>query len=113
MVTVVDYKERYPENGDSFFVLVLEGGIMPVKSSSTESIYFTSKTATVPATFNEETCKSLIGQEFPGTIEKEKCDPYEYVTEDDEVIEMNHRYVYVDESLVVLEEQIISENEVI
>jgi len=113
MVTVIDFKKREMENDDPFFVLVLQGGIEPIRSAQTGKIYFTAKTATVPATFDEDTCASLIGTEFPGTIQKEKCEPYEYVIDETgEVIEVSHRNVYVDDDLELFKENVVDEMEV-
>lgn len=110
MVKVVDYLERENGKGDSFFVLVVQGGVEAVKSVVTGKLYFTTKTATVPATFEKETCKELIGTEFPGSIQKEQCEPFEYdVEETGEIITITTRNVYVDESIEIIEENIIDE----
>jgi len=61
MVAVKDYKQRQSKDGEEFFVLVLQGGVTPVKSKETGRMYFTAKTCTVSSTFDEETCKQLIG----------------------------------------------------
>ena len=46
------------------------------------------------------TIKSLIGSEFPGSIVKEECEPYEYTIQDTgEIITLSHRYVYRAEEL--------------
>ena len=49
-----------------------------VKSKKTGMYYGTAKKASIPSTFDEETCKSLIGQELDGTIERIECEPYEF-----------------------------------
>lgn len=100
MVRIVDYKERESEEGKVFFVLEIQGGIELVKSQNTNNFYATARKASVTSTFNEVTCKALIGTELPGRIEKQECEPYEYVIEDTgEVIELSHRYAYVPEEL--------------
>ena len=110
MVKVVDFLERENGKGGSFFVLVVQGGIEAVKSVITGKLYFTAKTATVPTTFEKETCKELIGKEFPGSIKKESCEPFEYdVQETGEIITITSRNVYVDESIETIEENIIDE----
>jgi hypothetical protein len=69
-----------------------------VKSQQTDKFYVTAKKATIPSTFDEVTCKALIGTELPGTIEKMKCDPYEYTIKDTgEVIQLDYRYEYSEE----------------
>jgi hypothetical protein len=66
-----------------------------VKSQKTERFYATARKVTIPSTFNEETCKSLIGTEMPGRIVKVETEPYEYtLKETGEVIELSHRYEY-------------------
>ena len=98
MVRIINYKERVREDGESFFVLELQGGIQMVKSQQTDKFYVTAKKATIPSTFDEVTCKALIGTELPGTIEKVECDPYEYTIKDTgEVIQLDYRYEYSEE----------------
>ncbi|WOD44926.1 hypothetical protein [Hwangdonia lutea] len=117
MVKVIDFKTRQNKEGEDFFVLVLQGGITPVKSKETGRMYFTAKTCTVPTTFDEETCQQIIGQEFPGEIVKVEVEPYEYaLPESGEIITLEHRWEYQDDSLEevpkVLTENIIEEEEV-
>jgi hypothetical protein len=50
--------------------IVLQGGVEPVKSQATGKVYFTARTANVPATFDEITCRSLVGSQFEGIIRK-------------------------------------------
>lgn len=98
MVTIVNFKTFTKENGDEFFGLVVQGGIEVVKSQQTGKTYFTAKTATVPTTFNEQTCMGLIGTTLDGHVQKVECDPYDYtVQETGEVVELYHRYEYVSE----------------
>ena len=98
MVRIINYKERVREDGESFFVLELQGGIQMVKSQQTNKFYVTAKKATIPSTFDEVTCKALIGTELPGTVEKVECDPYEYTIKDTgEVIQLDYRYEYSEE----------------
>ena len=91
MVTVKDYKKRETKSGDEFFVLVLQGAIVPVKSKESGRMYFTAKTATAASTFDEETCKQIIGSQFPeeivkkelsGSIEKKINDLYKQSVKD-------------------------------
>ena len=100
MVRIVNFNERQSEDGKTFFALVLQGGIEMVQSQSSNSFYATAKKASITSTFDEATCKSLIGKEIPGRIQKQECEPYEYVIEDTgEVIELSHRYQYVPDEL--------------
>ena len=101
MVRIINYKERQKEDGTSFFVLELQGGIEMVMSKSTGNFYATAKRAFIPSTFDEQTCTALIGTEMSGSIIKEDCDPFNYVVkETGEEISMTHRWVYVTDDAV-------------
>jgi hypothetical protein len=68
MVRVTNYAERENSAGEKFYSLILQGkGIEMVKSKETGRFYATSKQASVTSTFDEETCKSLIGEEITGS----------------------------------------------
>ena len=98
MVTIVDYKQRENEDGESFFVLVIQGGLEMVKSQESNRYYATARKTNVPSTFNEITCKGLVGSQMPGKIQKVETDPYEYTVEETgEILELNFRYEYVPE----------------
>ena len=113
MVTIKDFKKRETKTGEEFFVLVLQGGITPVKSKETGRMYFTAKTCTVPSTFDEDTCKQIIGQEFPGEIVKVSVEPYEYaLPETGEIITLDTRWEYQDTTLQTASANIIEEEEV-
>ncbi|MDP3353105.1 MAG: hypothetical protein Q8S44_05130 [Flavobacteriaceae bacterium] len=110
MVKVIDFKTRVNNSGEEFFVLIVQGGAKTVVSKETGKAYFTVKKANVPTTFDEATCKSLIGQEFEGTIEKVASEPYEYVIESTgEIVELNYRYEFVTVEQQVLANQLINE----
>ena len=97
MVVIKDFKTIKKDNGETFNTLILQGGVEPVKSQKTGRIYFTARTARVPTTFDEATCKGVIGSTFSGEIKKVSCDPYSLVIEDTgEVIDLSHRWEYVD-----------------
>jgi len=107
MVTIINFKERQTEEGKVFFVLEAQGGIEMIQSKVTGNFYATAKKAFIPATFDEVTCKALIGTQMQGQIIKEECDPYEYINkESGEVIMMHHRYVYAQEELEVKRAQV-------
>ena len=112
MVTVKEVKLTENSAGEEFYGLILQSGAMPVKSKSSGRLYFTAKTAFVPTSFDEETAKSLIGTQFEGTIRKVPCDPYDYTIEETgEIIQMSHRWEYVDPALE-MEEQVVKESSV-
>jgi hypothetical protein len=97
MVKVVGYKERLSNEGKPFLALMLQGGV-EIIHSATGNMYATVRKASVASTFDEETCKGLIGTEMAGTIEKEECEPYQYTVEKTgEILTLFHRYVFVPE----------------
>lgn len=50
----------------------------------------------MPATFDEATCQSMVGKQIPGSIQKIECEPYEYtIPRTKEVIELDYNYSYV------------------
>jgi len=98
MVRIIQYQKRKSEDDREFFVLVIQSGIEVVQSQN-GGMYLTAKKATIPSTFNEDICQSLIGQELSGSIVRVECEPYEFVIpETSEVITRNHRYEYSPES---------------
>jgi len=98
MVRIINYKQRDKDDGTSFFVLELQGGIEMVKSKETGNFYVTAKKAFIPSTFDEDVCASLVGTQMPGGIVKEVCEPFNYtVKETGEEISLNHRWVYKSE----------------
>jgi len=102
MVTIVDYKVRMNAEGEPFNVLIVRGGLELVKSKETGMFYATSKKAGIPSTFDEKTCKNLIGQEIEGSIQRIECEPYEITNEETgEVLELRHRWVFVKEGETV------------
>ena len=99
-VKIVDYKVRQSLDGKVFFALVLQGGIEIVKSASGNS-YASAKTCSMPSTFTEQTCASLVGSELPGSIQKVECPAYNFtIPETGEVILLSHRYEYMEEESV-------------
>jgi hypothetical protein len=113
MVTVKEVKKMENSNGEEFFGLIVESGVVSVKSQQTGRIYLTKKRAFVSTTFDEQTAASLIGEQFEGTIRKVKTAPYEYTIEDTgEVIELSHRWEYMDPALE-MEIQLVEEDSVI
>ncbi|HEX8577917.1 MAG TPA: hypothetical protein VF677_16650 [Flavobacterium sp.] len=113
MVTVVDFESVTKEDGKEFMLLILQGGVELIKSEATGRMYFTARTVKVPATFNEITCKSLIGSQFSGAIVKVTSEPYKYtIKESGEVIELTHRYEYVTDTASLLENQVVDSESV-
>jgi hypothetical protein len=94
MVTVIGAEARKNAQGDLFMVLQLMGGMEMVKSSQSGKYYATARKTSIPSTFDEETAKSFIGTKLPGSIERVKCDPYNYVVDGGEVVELEFSYQY-------------------
>ncbi len=112
MVTIKNVKTITKNDGEKFHCLICEGNVEPAISASSGRIYFTVRHATVPTTFDEKTCKSLIGAEFNGDIKKVECEEYDYTIEDTgETIKLSHRWEFVDESLELLEKHMVKEKE--
>ena len=110
MVIIKDYKERVNQDGELFYSLILEGDLETVRSQEGNT-YFTARTASVPCTFDEARCQSLIGNKLPGKIRKVKSAPYEYeIPESGEVVVLDFMYVYESEP-ASQEEEIFSSDE--
>jgi hypothetical protein len=108
MVTIMGYALRKGQDEKEFYALILQGGIELVKSKKTERYYATLKKASISSTFDEATCKASIGQQFPGSIQKQSCEPYTFVVkETGEIMEFNYRWSYVPEGTTL--EEVIHE----
>lgn len=113
MVKIVDFKSYQNDDGKDFLALVVQGELEAVKSEETKRTYFTARTAKVPCTFNEAMCKSLIGTDFPGTIQKVEVEPYEYTIDGTgEVITLSHRYEYIGENENIVKDHVLEKEEV-
>ena len=98
MLKIIDYAPRVNADGEQFFALILQDGLQLVKSKETGNYYATAKSTSITSTFDEETAKSMIGSEIPGTIQKVACEAYEYTIKDrGEVISLEHRWEYFPE----------------
>ena len=102
MVRIINYQQRQAEDGKLFFVLEIQGGIEMVKSKESGKFYVTARKASIPSTFDELTCKTLVGTELPGAIEKVACEPYDYTIPDSgETISLSHRFEYVEQEKAI------------
>jgi hypothetical protein len=112
MLKIVDYAPRTDADGEQFFALILQDGLQLVRSKKTGNYYATAKSTSITSTFNEETAKSMIGQEIPGTIQKVNCEPYEYTIKDTgEIITLEHRWQYFPEGETAPVEKKVVEKE--
>jgi hypothetical protein len=113
MVRIINYKQRDKEDGTTFFVLELQGGIEMVKSKETGNFYATAKRAFIPSTFNEEVCSALVGTEMPGEIVKEACEPFTYtIKETGEEVALQHRWVYSTDEVVSQQRPVLGDHNV-
>ena len=114
MIRIIDYRIRQNSDGEPFLALIVQCGISLVKSQETGLYYATAKKASIPSTFDEKTCQSLIGQELDGSIERMNCEPYEFTSEQTgEIMVLDHRWVFVknDETVEEPVEQEVPEEE--
>ncbi|TMU54805.1 hypothetical protein [Flagellimonas algicola] len=113
MVKVIDFEARKNDLGESFNVLIVQGGVMPVISKETGKFYVTIKKASVPCTLDSQTCEELIGSNLEGTVVKVETEPYSYAIEETgETIQLDYRYEYVNEGMLVEREHMVSASEV-
>jgi hypothetical protein len=97
-VVVVDVVERVSNIGKKFIALIVQSDLEIVQSAN-GNFYASAKKASLPSTLeNLETAKMMLGKVLTGKIEKVECAPYDRVTENGELITLNHRYSYVPES---------------
>ncbi|ADQ16109.1 hypothetical protein Lbys_0327 [Leadbetterella byssophila DSM 17132] len=82
--------------GRDYYVIQLQSDeIELLVSKNTGRHYATLRKCWMSTTFDEQTCKLMLGKKMPGTILKEQCDPYSFVIEDTgEEITLNHRNTY-------------------
>ena len=99
MVKIIDFVKKQNKDEEDYFLLVIRGGLQLVRSQETGRYYATMKQVNLPTTFDEAPCKSLIGEQIPGSIVKVEVEPYEYaLPETGEIITLSHRWEYVKDS---------------
>ena len=112
MVTIIAHKKSQNKEGKDFFSLVIQGGIETIQSKETNRFYLTARKATISSTFDEDTCKSLIGTKLPGSIEKVQCEAYNYTIESTgESITLDYSWNYNPNKLSI-EETVLEREEV-
>ena len=96
MVTVIDFNVRESKKGETFTTLTLQGDLEMIKSQNTGKYYATARKASIISTFNEEACKSLIGTQLTGRIDKVPVEePYDYkIPESGEVVQLDYTYEF-------------------
>ena len=95
MVTIINF-EKHQGTDKEFLLLQLQGDVEAAISQTTGLPYLTARRCSIPSTFDEVTCKALIGKQLPGSIIKIKVEePYEFtIPETKEIITLDYRYVY-------------------
>jgi hypothetical protein len=118
MVTVTSYQKRKnAETGEEFFTLDLESSSVELVRSKSGRMYATKRTCSIGCTFNEESCKALVGTTLNGEIHKTEVQPYEVIDKNTgEVRISEHRYEFymegekppVSETSLVAKEELVS-----
>lgn len=112
MVTIIDFSKRTSQEGEEFLALIVQGGVEMVASKTTGKFYATAKKCSIPSTFDENTCKALIGQQIAGSIKKIPCEPFEYVIQQTgEIVTLNFHWEYSPEGETM--EEVIFEGQVL
>ncbi len=95
MVTITGYHKRKNQEGGSFLVLTIEGGVTMSQSESTGNWIASTLKTNIIASMDEKTCMTMIGQQLPGTIERKACAPYSYtIPSTGEEKTLNYTYEY-------------------
>lgn len=99
MVIVSDWKRIEAKEGSKpFNVLVLQSALELVKSKN-GNWYATTFNCQVPSTFDEKTCRKMIGTKIPGNVVKVQVTPYPFVIkETGEKIMLDFSYQYQEAS---------------
>lgn len=98
MTTVISYSLKENKEGKQFVNLELAGDLTMVQSTETGRYYATKKKCFISSTFDEETAKSVIGTQIPGTIQKVDVEEYEYeIPVTGEVITLSHSWEFIPE----------------
>ena len=109
MVTIIDYKASVnKDTGEEFYSLIVQGGVESVKSRETGQNYLTARKAYVTSTFNEITCKGLIGSQIPGQVVRIDSEPYDYeIPDTGEIITLSHQYRFMDEEEAMVNQNVV------
>lgn len=95
MVTISSYEKRKGADKKEFLVLILQGDVEFVFSQKSGLPYATVPKCSMPAAFDEATCKLMVGKQIPGSIQKVECEPYDYkIPRTGEVIKLDYNYAY-------------------
>ena len=97
MVNVIAFQKRKSLEGREYFAIQLQSDEIEFSiSETTGRHYATLKRCWMNTTFDEATCKMMIGKQLPGMIFKEECEPYSYVNEETgEEVTINFRNTFI------------------
>ena len=94
MVTITAYNHRESKDGRPFLTLQISGGVELVKSQTTGAYYATTRSCSIPCTFDESVAKQLVGSQMPGEIVKMETETYEFLSKTGETMMLNYTYAY-------------------
>ncbi len=102
MVTVKAYHLRQNAEGKPYVSLELIGQVELVQSQNTGRFYATARRCFISSTFDETLAAQAVGTQFPGSIVRTPCDPYEYaIPENGSKVILAHRYTYMPEEVQI------------
>ncbi len=95
MVTITGFEQRKSAKGETFLILLLEGGPQIQISQTTGKPYACVSKCTITCTFDEITARELIGTTLPGNIIRVPCEPYNFINpQTREEVTLDYRYTY-------------------
>lgn len=97
MVNVIAFQKRTSMDGKEYFAIQIQSEeIEFLMSNTTGRPYATLRKCWMSSTFDENTCKALLGKQIPGTIIKEECEAYSYTDErTGEEIIVTHQNIFI------------------
>jgi len=115
MVTVKAYHLRKNAEGQTYVSLELLGQVELVQSQNTGRFYATARRCFIYSTFDENMAAQAVGSQFPGSIVRTPCEPYEYtIPESGKNVMLSHRYTYKPEeeqSAVMMKQPVFVDDE--
>ena len=96
MVQVLEVVERTSSKGNTFRVVIVGSDAQVVFSKDGKPRVDAVK-AGIPSNLPTEALKALIGNNLPGKLEKQECEPYTFIGNDGEEVTLDYRWQYVAE----------------
>ncbi|GAB3169731.1 hypothetical protein GCM10027291_20540 [Telluribacter humicola] len=78
MLQVTNYVKRTTKEGNEYFALELTSDDPEMVLSKSGNYYITTRKCYMSSTLSEPVCKAMIGKQFPGSISRVECEPYEF-----------------------------------